>query len=203
MRDDHLIRPPQLPIAAARQVVRSLLNMGVAEEVSAPIEDADFVWRRDGGSALMLRATDLGLARIRDCEADNAVPVADTTEPAVMVSADAHRAGAPELWPVGDVPDGELQPGWDVTQSPPQLEGATAACKSFEAVQETPTVSVRPPRQSQLRQAAQALLVAWDEAASADILDEHFAALRAALMTRERNTSVDPSAARHQAGARC
>ena len=41
-RGDHLIQPPRLPIAAARQVVRSLLNAGLAEEVPAPIEDAGF-----------------------------------------------------------------------------------------------------------------------------------------------------------------
>ena len=33
LRDDHLIQAPQLPAAAARQVVRSLLNAGLAEEV--------------------------------------------------------------------------------------------------------------------------------------------------------------------------
>jgi hypothetical protein len=39
-RGDHLIRPPKLPIAAARQVVRSLLNAGQVEEVPARVEDA-------------------------------------------------------------------------------------------------------------------------------------------------------------------
>jgi|SRR5271165_3513692 len=39
-RDNRLIRPPQLPTATARQVVRSLLNARLAEEVPAPIEDA-------------------------------------------------------------------------------------------------------------------------------------------------------------------
>ena len=41
-RDDHLIRPPQLPTAAARQVVKSLVTAGLAEEVPAPIEDAAY-----------------------------------------------------------------------------------------------------------------------------------------------------------------
>ena len=36
-RDDYLIRPPQLPGAAARQVVRSLLNAELAEEVPAAL----------------------------------------------------------------------------------------------------------------------------------------------------------------------
>jgi hypothetical protein len=40
-RDDHLIQPPHLPAAAARQVVRSLLNAGLAEEVSAVVDDGD------------------------------------------------------------------------------------------------------------------------------------------------------------------
>jgi hypothetical protein len=34
-RDDHLILPPELPIAAVRQVARSLLGLELAEEVPA------------------------------------------------------------------------------------------------------------------------------------------------------------------------
>ena len=65
MRDDHLIHLPRMPVAAARQVIRSLLHAGLAEEVPAPIDDAGYVWRtgKDGG-VLMLRATMLGLARV-------------------------------------------------------------------------------------------------------------------------------------------
>jgi hypothetical protein len=37
-RDDHLIQPPQLPGAAAHQVVRSLLNGGFVDEIPAPVE---------------------------------------------------------------------------------------------------------------------------------------------------------------------
>src|SRR3954451_11170685 len=66
-RDDHLIRPPQLPAAAARQVVRSLLNAGLAEEIPAAVEDAGYVWREaDDGADLMLRATTFGLACIKE-----------------------------------------------------------------------------------------------------------------------------------------
>ena len=64
-REDRLVRPPQLPTAAARQVVRSLLNNGFVEEVPAPIEDAAYTWRTtDDGSTLKLRATDAGLVAI-------------------------------------------------------------------------------------------------------------------------------------------
>jgi delta 1-pyrroline-5-carboxylate dehydrogenase len=78
-RDDRRIRPPQLPIAAARQVVRSLLNAGLAEEVAAPVDGAGYTWRtgEDGGS-LMLRATVLGLVRITDGESTVAASVSAT-----------------------------------------------------------------------------------------------------------------------------
>ena len=62
-REDRLVRPPTLPTAARLQVVRSLLNNSLVEEVSAPNEDAAYAWRTtDDGSTLMLRATDAGLA---------------------------------------------------------------------------------------------------------------------------------------------
>ena len=184
-RDDHLIRPPQLPTAAARQVVRSLLNMRIAEEIPAPIDNAGYVWRKtDAGSDLMLRATNLGLTGIQNHQADSAGPVSDAAQMVIMASADAHNAAAPEQCLVGDVPDGEPKAGWDATQALPQPEAAPAACKSPDAAEQEPTMSVRSTRQSRLRQAAQALLTAWDEAASADVLDEHFAALRAALVIR-------------------
>ncbi len=41
-RDDQLIRPPQLPLAAARQVVRSMLNAGLVEELPALVDDAGY-----------------------------------------------------------------------------------------------------------------------------------------------------------------
>jgi hypothetical protein len=61
-RDDHLVPLPRLPVAAARQVVRSLLKAGLAEEVSAPTNDAAFAWRtREDGRVLRLQAIALGL----------------------------------------------------------------------------------------------------------------------------------------------
>ena len=66
-RDDRLIRLPRLPIAAARQVVRSLLNSGTVEEISAPIEDIAYACRTtEGDGVLMLQATDVGLARLTE-----------------------------------------------------------------------------------------------------------------------------------------
>ena len=53
-RHDHLVRVPQLQMAAARQVIRSLLNAGLVDEIPAPIDDADLAWRTgEDGSALI------------------------------------------------------------------------------------------------------------------------------------------------------
>ena len=64
-REDWLVRPPKLPTAAARQVVRSLLNNGLVTEVTAPMDDPAYLWRQaEDGTMLMLRATDQGFAAI-------------------------------------------------------------------------------------------------------------------------------------------
>jgi hypothetical protein len=179
-RGDYLIRPPQLPAAAARQVVRSLLNAGLAEEIPASVEDADHLSRKtDDGSDLMLRATDLGLARIG--EAEGSVPASYPAETIIVAGPDTDGTVAPEQPLVGDVPTGEPSANQGVTQAPPQSDDVPTADESSDAEQDTPTVPVRAARQSRLRQAARALPEAWGEAASADALDEHFAALRAAL----------------------
>ena len=62
-REDRLIPPPTLPVAAARQVVRSLLNAGMIEEASAPAAIAEFFWREaDDRTRVALRATEAGLS---------------------------------------------------------------------------------------------------------------------------------------------
>ena len=53
---DRLVRPPRLPAAAARNVVRSLLNNGFVEEVPAPIEDAEYHWRTDDDGSIGMLA---------------------------------------------------------------------------------------------------------------------------------------------------
>jgi hypothetical protein len=91
-RCDNLVQPPKLPIAAARQVVRSLFIGGLVEEVPAPIEDANFAWRiGEDGSVLMLRATALALGQIAGGAASGAR--ASTKEPAVGAAVDAAEAG--------------------------------------------------------------------------------------------------------------
>jgi hypothetical protein len=70
MRNDHLIAPPKLPVPATRQVVRSLLNAGFAEEVPAAISNPGYAWRTgEDGDLLVLRATALGIDRVSERDA--------------------------------------------------------------------------------------------------------------------------------------
>jgi hypothetical protein len=161
-----------------------LLNAGLAEEIPAAVDNAGYVWRQgDDGSGLMLRATDRGLARIGDRDAEGSPTAPHPAETAIVSGADMDGRLAPEQPRVGDVPVGEPQAGQDVTQVLPQPEAMPVAARPSDVVREAPKVPVQSARQSRLRHAAQALLAAWDAAASADALDEHFAALRAALAT--------------------
>jgi hypothetical protein len=190
VHDDHLIRPPQLPVAAARQVVRSLLNAELAEAIPAPIDDAGYVWRqRDDGSDLVLRATTFGLARIR--KAEGSAPAVHPAETTVVTGAGTDGTLAAEQPLVGDAPAGEPHVGRDGTQAALQLEVPPTADKPSDAVHETPRVPVRAAHQNGLRQAARALVEAWDAGAAADALDELVAVLRAAAA---RAPATSPSA---------
>lgn len=80
-REDRLVRPPQLPTAAARQVVRSLMNNGLVEEVPTATDDPVYRWR-DGedGTALVLRATPQSMTAIGVSAAPEGAPEAETQE---------------------------------------------------------------------------------------------------------------------------
>ena len=97
-RGDYIVRPLKLPIAAARQVVRSLLNAGLVEEVSAPIADASFAWPAgEGGGLLMLRATAVGRARVAEVVGEQEAPAHDTGDApdgGAAAPANAHSAEA-------------------------------------------------------------------------------------------------------------
>ncbi|HEY0425325.1 MAG TPA: hypothetical protein VGC82_18545 [Rhodopila sp.] len=98
MRADHLIQPPQLPIAAARQIARSLLSLGLAEEVPTSDEAADLGWPvGDGGKSHALRATAVGLARIGEGADTAAASSAHevVAEPGAPLTQTASNAGNP------------------------------------------------------------------------------------------------------------
>jgi hypothetical protein len=155
-RDDHLIQPPRLPAAAARQVVRSLLNAGLAEEIPAPIDDAEYGWREiDGGFGLMLRATEVGLACLRAEGGSSLVPPTALVLVETGVGADDAMPPGPPA--AGDTAVDEPQPGLDAAEAPRQ---PPAAVKLEDATHAPPLAAARLGRRNGLRQAAQALLAA-------------------------------------------
>jgi hypothetical protein len=198
-RGDYLIRPPKLPIAATRQVVRSLLSAGLAEEVPAPIDDAGFAWRTgEDGSALMLRTTALGIARVGEGQAGTPTPEPVAPKASGITGTDAGTAVA-ELPPlvtdlaaygsqqVQDRPGGANRGKIADNAAPPQGEYARGVFEPPGAALGPNAASIRALRQSGLRQAAQALLDAWNKCAGdhyvdiADSVNGHFSALRSAL----------------------
>jgi hypothetical protein len=172
LRTDQLVRPPKLPAAAARQVIRSLLQRGLVEEVRASIEDSAYAWRtQEDGVELMLRATALGLARIAEADGmqvRSAVDEAAATAAGPTTTAEAASTG----------------------------EDASTSVRPGVAVQASPT-RARADFHNALRQTAQALLDGWDDPTNRErdkigALEDRFAALRAALaagtFTREQSS---------------
>jgi hypothetical protein len=192
MRADHIIALPKLPVAAARQVVRSLLNAGVVEEVSAPINDPRYAWRTDeDGGVLALRATALGIDRVSEGDADIAAPgpigtVADNSAERTGVQVDGSTliATASTVDPFADGP--ALTEGSKQGADAPD-HAVTAPTRTLPAVApEAASKLARPRGVGGLHRAAQALLNAWDglaEGGRTDVAEivGPIAALRAAL----------------------
>jgi len=178
VRSDRLIHPPQLPIAAARQVARSLLGSGLAEEMPTPDKAADFAWPvGDGGRSLVLRATAVGLARIADR--------ADTT--AASVANDAMTEAAARLTEAGS-DDGNAATALGPA---PGQQSSASAChpdQDAQAAERAPETPRRARHPDVLWEAAQVLLDAWDELPGSDIgsLAGPVADLRAAMMAKEK-----------------
>jgi hypothetical protein len=189
-RPDHLVRPPRLPIAAARQVVRSLLNGGLVEEVHVQIQDDTYVWRTgEDGVAMMLRATALGLARVDAADGAQELPTARETVETGRVALGQLRqeAGAPEAVTV-IVAAAQAETETAARPVPAQTAGTSDGAL---AGPQMPT-QANPP--GTLRRTAQALLDAWDDATNQEsdkigVLDGLMGALRAALAASAQATS--------------
>jgi hypothetical protein len=192
-RDDNLIHPPLLPMAAARQVARSLLNAGLAEVVPAAINGPGYAWRTgENGAVLMLRATALGLARVAEGSQAPAASVrvdfAGETA-ADTIGTDAADAGPPLATSLLIALPTRLQP-----PRPPRrvrtgskLAIATpASTRAAEARNAAAAALGRPRPDDSLRRAAQVLLDAWEklvdvEGDIADAMSGPIAGLHAAL----------------------
>ena len=197
-REDRLVRPPQLPTAAARQVVRSLLNNWLVAEVTAPQEDPAYLWRQtEDGTMLMLRATDRGFAAIGETapaettdlatftqaviaflEEDGCVPeLAIEEEPRTMIQ-DSHANGRSAALTAGDIlawleeREGEEARAAEADDAV-KLTGPMGDTAADVAVAAAPAAVARAPEtppvapmRANLRQAAQAVLDAWNDEAS-------------------------------------
>jgi hypothetical protein len=191
MRNDHLIALPKLPVAAARQVVRSLLNAGFAEEVPAAISNPGYAWRAgEDGDVLVLRATALGIDRVSDGGADVSLVPLGTVADDSAGRTGAQAGGSPSIGPASTVDP--FADGPALTEG--TKEGADAPDRAVTAptptlpaeVPEAASKRARPPGAGGLPRAAQALLDAWDrptEGGSAYVAQiiGPIAALRAAL----------------------
>ena len=197
-RDDHLIRPPQLPLAAARQVVRSLLNAGSAEEVTPPIEDAEYIWRTsDDDRALVLQATDLGLSRVGEDEDSPHLP--KTIEAIMDAGTDAGEKQNPAPPIAGDLAATRPSVSLDAEHAQPGPDmAASAVSQRAGAVGAATAAPLRAQRRTSLRLAAQSVLDDWDASACIDSMNERFAALRAALAVPNRTSSPTVSPRRER-----
>jgi hypothetical protein len=168
-RGDHLIQPPHLPIAAARQVARSLLGSGFAQEAPTSDEAADLGWPvGDGARSLLLRATTSGLARIADGAdtKDSSVAneaMAEAEMPLTEVGSDASIAAAAPGPSSGPSPSHSYRPARDVQVGPDvPNERQKAVSTTADAAEPATRFARRAARGDGLQAAAQALLDAWD-----------------------------------------
>ena len=197
-REDRLVRPPQLPAAAARQVVRSLLNNGLVAEMTAPSDESAYLWRQtEDGTMLMLRATDRGFAAIGETapaetmdlatftqavvaflEEDGCLPELAIEEEPRTVIQDSHTNGRSAALTAGDIlawleeregQEADAAEAGDAVKLTGPL-GDTAAnvaiAPAAATVTRAPEAPPVAPMRATLRQAAQAVLEAWNDEAS-------------------------------------
>ena len=144
-RGDRLLRPPTLPVAAARQVVRSMLSAGVIEEIELTADIPEFFWREaDDGRRLALRTTEHGLAAIGAAQAETS----KSTRTEEAHSNQQEPAGA-----VADDQTGDAARGNTASQGPRE-EPASAPS--------TPAASRTDPETGQARDGVQGAPAAGD-----------------------------------------
>ena len=166
--------PKTLPAAARNAVFRSLIKSNLLTEINAPREHVGLGWRQDeDGTWIVARITDEGLRAIGiDPNEGDAV------------------AGEPDCSGIeGSVP--ETAP----TGADDAAEG-NAPAEAAEPAQAAPT----PAPRASLRDAATAVLAAWDASPAQDATDNPISraieALRAALAGKPARASRDPGAPR-------
>ncbi|WP_233256100.1 DUF3489 domain-containing protein [Falsiroseomonas bella] len=181
--------PKTLPAAARNAVFRSLIKNNLLTEINAPREHVGLGWRQDeDGTWIVARITDDGLRAIGiDPNAGDA-PEEDEQSAEAIARRNAERRATAEAGATGadTAPSGG-------TEEAPRDEDAPAQ----EAAQAAPA----PAQRASLRDAAAALLAAWDDEANREMdmitaLDGPMAALRATLAGKPPRQAREPGAPR-------
>ena len=176
--------PQRLPAAARNAVFRSMLKNGLLAECAAPREYAGFAWREDAdGARIALRITEAGLRAIGvepdEVAAPDTATVADTAPTAAPDAPPASRRTLPPAEAAQDAPRRRTRPPAPRT-SPARTRPPPRPCR---------------PRGMNLRQAAQAVLDAWDDDADRGALAGPMERLRTVLAKPAR-AARDPDAPR-------
>jgi hypothetical protein len=181
--------PKTLPAAARNAVFRSLIKGNLLTEINAPREHVGLGWRQDDdGTWIVARITDEGLRAIGiDPNAGDA-PEEDEQSAEAIARRNAERRAAAEAT-AQDAPTAPT----DAEEAAPQSEDAPAS----EPANTAPT----PAPRASLRDAAAAVLVAWDASPAQDATDNPISrtidALRAALAGKPPHAAREPGAPRN------
>jgi hypothetical protein len=180
---EHLAYPPErLPAAARQAVAKALLKNDLVIAVHRPAYDAQALWMVDGDSVL-LKITDEGLRAI-GIDPQGAAPAPD-----------AAPKGAPEAPPQAN-PAGATEP----TQAAPAAPDDATRAEDLALLDQALAAPGPAPRGS-LRDAAAAVLTAWEDATNRDTdmigaLEGPMARLRAALAGKPARMPREPGAPR-------
>ncbi|WP_240048491.1 DUF3489 domain-containing protein [Crenalkalicoccus roseus] len=185
---EHLAYPPErLPSAARQAVAKALLKQDLVIGVHRPAYDAVAKWTVDG-EEMLLKITDDGLRAIGiDPNAGDAREEDEQSAEAIARRNAERRAAAEAAAPVADTaPTG----GEDAAEG-------DAPAEDPEPAQGAPT----PAPRASVRDAAAAVLAAWDDEAKRETdiitaLDGPMAALRAALAGKPPRAARKPGAPR-------
>ena len=178
--------PKALPAAARNAVFRSLIKNNLLTEINAPREHVGLGWRQDeDGTWIVARITDDGLRAI-----------------GIDPNAGDAAAGEPEGTATAHLPDPELG-GLTPAEFEEEQELAQAALDAGIDLSLTPqdarTAPTPAPRAS-LRDAAAAVLAAWDASPAQDATDNPISrameALRAAFAGKPARVAREPGAPR-------
>jgi hypothetical protein len=151
--------PKTLPAAARNAVFRSLIKTSLLTEINAPREHVGLGWRQDDdGTWIVARITDEGLRAIGIDPNEGDAREQDEQSAEAIARRNAERRAAAEAT-AQDAPTAPT----DAEEAAPQSEDAPAS----EPAQGAPT----PAPRASLRDAAAAVLAAWDASPAQDATD--------------------------------